>query len=233
MSVTTLQMLSAFATIANEGIHVNPAFIDSIEAPDGSVINEFYPKSRGRVVDKKISEAQLALMRRAVHHGTGTAASSSHYQTAGKTGTAKKFSIEGGGYTDRSIASFVGIAPYNDPEIAVFILIDNSELNLTGGQIAAPVFSSLVNSVLPYLGVTSEKTPASVPSRALYSDLQISDTMPDLTGMRLPEALQWLTKIRNARNIEFTVSGSGTVYRQSPAEGEPVNEGDRVIINLR
>jgi membrane peptidoglycan carboxypeptidase len=174
----------------------------------------------------------MEYMKGVVTEGTGTLAASAYYQTAGKTGTARKFSIRGKGYSDRSMSSFIGIAPYESPAVCILVVIDDSEERLTGGQISAPVFSKVVDSILPYMGVKTPKKPMT-PLRTVYPGLKDPGRMPDLTGLSLPDTVLALYELKKAHGLEYRIEGAGRVISQIPARGEKLSKGTAIVIRMK
>jgi len=142
LAVTPVQMVAAYAAIANGGMLVKPRL----------VLNDEHPAPR-RVMPASIS-ARLRRMLEGVLGPNGTApeAAVEGYDIAGKTGTAEK--PEGGVYSkDKFVASFVGFAPAQDPRLLVAVIVDEPKLVHSGGEVAAPAFEKIASFALPYLGI--------------------------------------------------------------------------------
>ena len=155
LSVTSIQLAAAFNAIANGGVYVTPSLIEKIEKPDGTLVQSFYPRTKGRIIKQEDASTLMKMMRDVVSSGTGKRADSVYYQIAGKTGTSQKFSSAAGGYSDRNVSSFVGIAPYQNPKICMVVVIDDPEDRFTGGASAAPVlmqYNRPYTSVFRYRG---------------------------------------------------------------------------------
>jgi cell division protein FtsI (penicillin-binding protein 3) len=234
LSVTSLQMGAAFCAVANDGIMNMPSIIEAVESPEGELIQTFYPRTRGRVISSATAATLMKLMRSVVTRGTGLMAASAYYDAVGKTGTSQKFIRQSGVYSDRVIASFVGIAPYERPEICVLVLIDDPVDKLSGGVIAAPVFSRIIDAALPYSGVkkgaSSGRLPIHKKERHLYSG---GATMPDFRGAGLARSLDALVALQREWDIEYRISGSGGVYEQSPRAGTPLSRKQKIILYLK
>ena len=154
IGVTALQMTSAFATIANDGIRLQPRIIKEIRRPDQGPI-QLEVAEPVRVMAPEAARDLRRMLKQVVLTGTGRRAQIDGYTAAGKTGTAWKFNS-----TTRSvdpskyISSFIGMAPADDPSIVVGIVIDEPKVGgRDGGMVAAPVFKSIAEQVLPELGV--------------------------------------------------------------------------------
>lgn len=148
LAVTALQMLSAYAAIANGGILRTPQIVRAI---DGRPVRA----PAGRRVISPQTAASVRDMLRGVLAAGGTAseASIAGYDLAGKTGTAQKVDPDGQYSRTRYIASFMGFAPASDPRLLVSVVVDEPQGAIYGGQVAAPAFQKIVAFALPYLGI--------------------------------------------------------------------------------
>ncbi|MDR2199038.1 MAG: transpeptidase family protein [Deltaproteobacteria bacterium] len=155
LSTTALQLVMAAAALGNEGVLMRPMLVSRVIDSEGNILEQREPDFVRQVVSPLTAGQVLAMMRMAVMKGgTGTRADIKEYPIAGKTGTSQKFNIEGGSYShDRFTASFVGLAPYENPELAVLVVLDEPWPNYYGGTTAAPVFKTIVSQALPLLDV--------------------------------------------------------------------------------
>lgn len=152
IAVTPLQMLSVFATIANDGRRVQPRLVKGIIGPDGSY------HATAIAPGERVVSADTALMVRrmlayAVQAGTGANAQIAGYQVAGKTGTAQIPLRNGTGYaTSQYIASFIGMVPAADPKIVIAAILDRPSTQY-GGVAAAPLFRQVARYAIARLGI--------------------------------------------------------------------------------
>jgi cell division protein FtsI/penicillin-binding protein 2 len=154
VAVTPLQIASAYAAIGNDGVWVQPHIVASSHDLDGSS-EEFLPQTR-RVVSDRTAYLMRELLSQVVEAGTGISAQVPGYRVGGKTGTADKLG-EDGRYTDITMASFVGLAPIQDPQVVVAVVVDSPIYEFrTGGQAAAPAFAAVMEQALHRLGVTPD-----------------------------------------------------------------------------
>jgi cell division protein FtsI (penicillin-binding protein 3) len=155
LSSTSIQLVSAINTIANDGTYVAPRLVEGTVGPDGQVIDAA-PSATHEVVSTKTAEQVQAMMHQVVCRGTGTRATNgtSNFSVAGKTGTGLK-AQPNGTYLNAAgervyYASFVGFFPAEDPQITVLVSIDEppaGDINRFGGTAAAPVFRELVPTI--------------------------------------------------------------------------------------
>lgn len=153
LSVTALQIVTAATAIADEGRLHAPRLIDRVVSPDGKVLQEFPPATASQVISPDVARQMLGMLTQVVASGTGTAARVPGYNVAGKTGTANKSRESGGGYSSDVIASFLGFAPAERPQLVVLALLDSPQNAHYASLTAAPLFQAVVRQTLPYLGV--------------------------------------------------------------------------------
>lgn len=152
VSVTALQMAMAYATIANDGVWLQPHFVAAVVDGRGSRV-PVEPSAR-RVVSAETAEQVRRMLAAVVEEGTGSLAAVGGYRVGGKTGTTKKYLSETGEYSDLDVvASFIGMAPIDDPQIVVAVVLDAPQEDASGGKGAAPVFSAVALAALHQLGV--------------------------------------------------------------------------------
>ncbi len=161
IAVTPLQLLRAACVIANGGYLVQPTIIKEIRMPNEIL---YYPLKSERdvaIIDKNTAEAVKEMMLACVEDGTGTRAKIDNVKVCGKTGTAQKANKNGIGYSEgRVITSFLGFAPYENPQVAAIVIIDEPkgpENEIWGGTVAAPIFKEIVDFSLKRLRIDTNK----------------------------------------------------------------------------
>lgn len=223
-NITPLQLVTAVSACVNGGYLTQPHLVNSVTGPDGSV-TEYEPVEIRQVISEETSAKVREILEQVVGdsvEGTGRNAYVAGYRIGGKTGTSTKTTQEIAG-TKEYIVSFIGVAPADDPQIALLVLLDNpsseSGIYVSGGQMAAPVVGKMMADILPYLGVEPE-----------YSDseLQTMDrAVPDVTGLSLAEAQSKLSEA----GLGFRVIGSGgSVTSQLPAANSVIASGSEVLL---
>jgi cell division protein FtsI (penicillin-binding protein 3) len=152
VSVTTLQMAMVYATVANDGVWVQPHLVKEIVDGLGARV-PIDPLQR-RVVDSDTARAMRLMLEEVVSGGTGGFAAVDGYRVGGKTGTTEKYLIEEQRYSeDDVVASFIGMAPIDQPRIVVAVVLDRPREDASGGKGAAPVFAEVTLAALHQLGV--------------------------------------------------------------------------------
>jgi cell division protein FtsI (penicillin-binding protein 3) len=154
VSVTALQATEVFATMANDGVRVAPHLVKGWTEPDGTYTPAAAP-ARTPVVSPETARTVLSMMESSVDEGTGSGASIPGYRVAGKTGTAQNWMSDG---SQGITASFIGVAPVDDPAVAVSVVLHNPKTSEWGGTVAAPVFSDVTGYALTELGVAPSGT---------------------------------------------------------------------------
>jgi cell division protein FtsI/penicillin-binding protein 2 len=163
ISATPLQVAMALAAIANDGMLMKPQFVKQIVGTDGAQTIE--PESVRQVIKSDTAHTLLGMMGSVTNYIATSYLDVPGYRIGGKTGTASVADENGGYIPDTYIASFAGVAPLDNPEIAVLVKVDKPKDVPWGSAVAAPVFSAIANKVLPYLGVAPTES-------ALVQDVQ-------------------------------------------------------------
>jgi cell division protein FtsI/penicillin-binding protein 2 len=157
VAVTPLQMAAAYAAIGNDGVWTTPHIVRSTVDAEGET--EVAGIETREVVSPGTALLMRELLASVVEDGTGRNGAVDGYRVGGKTGTANKLG-EDGRYTDETRASFVGMAPIDDPQVVVAVLVDGPDYDhRTGGLAAAPVFSQIMEQALHRLGVSPDGEP--------------------------------------------------------------------------
>lgn len=150
ITVTPLQMVSAYAALANGGVLMRPQIVESIGHADGEV-EVIQPEEIRRVISKETSEAIGHMLRSVVVNGHGKRADVPGYEVVGKTGTAQVAKTDGGGYEEgKTIGSFAGYAPRENPRFVVLMKVDNPKDVQWAESSAAPAFGQLMRFLLEY-----------------------------------------------------------------------------------
>ena len=221
-TVTPLMELNMVCAIVDDGKLKQPYVVKQVLNADGSVQST----TESKVVRQVISEDTSAYMREAMEQvvasGTGKNAYVSGYRIGGKTATSEILKEEGD-QEDRYTASFIGVAPMDDPQIAVLVAINDIPESSPhgGGAIAAPVVGRIMEEVLPYIGVTS-----------VYADDE-SDrrevSVPSVVGQTEEQAASTLEQA----GFGYRVVGDGdTVTDQVPVSGVRIPVSGRVILYM-
>jgi cell division protein FtsI (penicillin-binding protein 3) len=159
IGVTPLQVLRAYAAIANGGSLMKPYMVSDIISSSGELIKRVSPEIERRVVSMDTAETVKDILKTVVEEGgTATRAYINGNLVAGKTGTAQIFDHKRGQYSrDKYVSSFVGFVPADDPKIALIVVIYEPQGESYGGLVAAPVFRKIIEHTFAYLDVPMER----------------------------------------------------------------------------
>lgn len=219
-NITPVQLMSAVSACVNGGYLIQPHVVEKVLDENNKVVETTSTSYKRQVVSETTSATIRELMEYVSQNGAKNSLVAG-YRIGAKTGTSQKVSkIQATGDKYLYIGSCITVAPIDNPEIAVFVMLDEPKgSNYYGGVISAPVNSKIMADVLPYLGYE--------PS---YTDEELSKlavSVPDTVGSALSEAKGKLT----ASKLEYQVVGSGdTVVRQLPEAGNQVLSGGIVIL---
>ncbi len=156
VAVTSLQMAMALSAIANKGVLMRPLLISELREQDGTVAVKYAPQSVRRVISEAADHDIIEALKTVVTDGTAKNAAMTNYTVAGKTGTAQK--NDGHKYLDKYYASFIGFFPADNPEILIYVALDEPKGSLhQGGQAAAPVFKQIAEKTANYLNIRPDK----------------------------------------------------------------------------
>lgn len=148
--VTALQLACAISSIANDGIYMQPYILSAVIDRRGEVIKSFHPQAQRRVMSVESSKKMQQILEEVVEKGTGKLAKSKEYKFSGKTGTAQKIESNGTYSHTKFMASFIGYAPADNPEIAIVVTVDEPKPYYYGGVVSAPAFKAVAEDVLRY-----------------------------------------------------------------------------------
>jgi len=229
VAVTPIQLAAAASAIANEGMLMEPKIALALKDQEGNTIHEFEPKLRRQVISPQTARTEMQILETVVSEGTGSNAYVPGSRVAGKTGTAQKV-VDGRYVQGKYVASFLGIAPADDPRVVVLVVIDEPDpANYYGGQIAAPVVGNILSDTLRYLKVQPRYTEEEA-ERLIQEKVEV----PDVGGIPLKEAIKTL----NSSNLQYQVVGSviegddNRVVDQTPKPDIMVSEKSIVLLYL-
>ena len=225
ISVTPIQQITAVSAAVNGGNLYVPYIVKSMVDSETNIVLDVTEKQlRRKVISKETSDLVRYSLESVVANGTGRNAYIENYRVAGKTGTAQK--VENGHYsTDSYILSFIGFMPADDPEIVVYVAVDNAH-NVTqyGGTVSAPIAKSVMKSAIDILDIKPSKE--GMPKEYNWLD-QKYIVVPDVSGMNLEDAKKAL------KGFKIIYSGSGEkVVHQTPEAGMYIKESGNVVLLL-
>lgn len=216
IAVTPLQLVTAVSAAVNGGKLMQPYVVDSIVAPDGTVVLKNEPKVVRRVISEETSALVRDIGESVVSEGSGKNAAIPGYRIGGKTGTAQKYGADGKIAQGKLIASFIGFAPADEPKYVCLILVDEPQVGtIFGSTVAAPFVKQVMEEVLRYAGYLPEQASTSV-------------TVPAVTDITAAEAKRELEKI--GLTATYQDDENEIVTAQVPIEGKSVQAGSGVLL---
>ncbi len=154
-NVTMIQLASAFCSLINGGDFYQPHIVSKIIDASGDIVEEISPVVLKQTVSDEVSEMMREYLYEVVNSGTGKKAAVEGYTIGGKTGTAEKLPRSEGNY----LVSFIGFAPVDDPQVVVYVVVDEPNVDdQSSCAYAKTIASQIFEAILPYLGVEKEVT---------------------------------------------------------------------------
>ncbi|MDR7870087.1 MAG: stage V sporulation protein D [Tissierellaceae bacterium] len=226
IAITPIQLTNAVSAISNGGYLMKPRLVKEMIDYEGNVVTSFEPEIKRQVVSKETSDTMLSLMETVVSDGSGSRAKVSGYRVGGKTGTAQKI-IDGRYAQGKYIASFIGVAPIDDPKVVILVIVDEPGGTYYGGSVAAPVAKNILEEIFNYLEI-----PPQFDDKDLEQNIQ-NVVVPDLRNLIIGEAGKTLTDLGLRYTTEYLeLSNDSTVIEQFPAPGVEVQKGSIVDLYL-
>lgn len=228
ISVTPIQLITAISAIANNGNLMQPRLVKELVDDSGNVIHRYEPKITRQVLSEKTANEVLLMMESVVTEGSGKSAYIPGYRIGGKTGTADK--IENGRYAVGKVySSFVAVAPIDDPQLTVLVVVDEPQGVHFGSLTAAPAVHSILNDTLRYLDIEPKYNENEA---ELYEKSDV--VVPEIRNMTLLEAAELLTENNLLYETEpYNVeSVDNFVIDQFPKPGAKVPEKSVIVLYL-
>ena len=225
VSVTPIQQITAVSAAINGGILYKPYIVKSLNDPEtNSVILENNPTIVRKVISEDTSNKVRYALESVVARGTGHNAYIAGYRVGGKTGTAQK-AVNGAYLSGNYITSFIGFLPADNPEVVIYVAVDNAKgITQYGGTVAAPIAKNFLLSAIDILDI--EKRNDEIEREYLYTDKQYAK-VPNVIGMEVKDAVKELKKFK----VEYSGEGSIVTY-QSPSSDEAIYEGETIRLLL-
>ena len=220
-SLTPIQLITAVSAIANDGNLMQPKLVKAYTDNKGNITEEVEPVKVRQVISKETSAQMREIMESVVTEGGGKIAYLPGYRLGGKTGTAQKV-INGSYAQGKYVCSFVGVAPADDPKIAVLAIVDEpTGVAAFGSQTGGPIIKEVMNNCLKYLGVEPRYT-----EEEKKENVKNKVEVPDVRGLTIEEATKVLQEVKLEANVDNDIEiKEGTVITDMfPKPGISVNE---------
>lgn len=225
VAITPIELLTAVNALGNDGWLMKPKVLKEIDDSKGNKIRTIKDLRVRQVVSKRTADKMRDIMEYYVSSAGGTTAYVPGYRIGGKTGTANI--VENGGYTTQTVASFVAMAPMDDPAVSMLVLVNKPSKSQFGASNAGPIVKELMEKILTYKGVERKYT---VKEKAGLSGKEIE--VPDITGISSRAAIAKL----KALGFKYRVTPKGdeentfNVIDQYPKAGTKLVSGGTVYL---
>lgn len=246
ISVTPLQLITAFSALVNGGVLYEPQILSKRINHNGELEYEFEPKQIRRVISEQTSTVMKNILRGVVKNGTGKNADVEFISVGGKTGTSQKL-VDGSYSKAQYNSSFIGFFPVEDPQVVCLILVNSPDVGKYGGLVAAPIFKSVAARIVEKDFDLFEKyIDESFKQKLLITSLGKENTvndsnkikvkevklpsgklMPDLVNCSVRDAINALTRM----GVKYKINGSGIVINQSIKPGSKISTNEVCILN--
>ncbi|MGN1123733.1 MAG: penicillin-binding transpeptidase domain-containing protein, partial [Eubacterium sp.] len=218
-SLTPIQVCTGLCAIANGGTLVQPYLVSSIVDENGKTVKKTETKKVRQVISSETSATVRQMMKSVVDNGTGKNGYVAGYSVGGKTGTSTKLGESKEGEGDKYIVSFGAIAPSDNPEIAMLIIVDEPNQDLGGGALCAPIAAQVVEEAMGVLGIEPK-----------YDDKEL-EKLSKYTPNVVEKSVEDAKKELYSNGLNYFVIGNGdTVVRQSPTSVGTIPNGGIVFL---
>lgn len=224
ISVTPIQQVKAVSAVINGGNLFTPFIVKGVKNNDDNYIYEHDINNEGRIIKEETSKLVSYALETVVAYGTGKNAYIENYRVGGKTGTAQK--VNNGVYmTNNYILSFIGFMPADDPQIVLYVAIDNPKNTVQyGGTVAAPIAKNVFKSAASILDISPSKE--TLPKTYSWLDEKYI-LVNNVVGLTKGEAK------KNLSGFKVSYIGDGdTVIKQSLKANSMSKEGSKIVLYL-
>lgn len=227
ISLTPIQLLTAINAIGNDGQLLQPRYVKALTDSDGNVVQSYEPTVVRKVISQATAKKMRNIMQYVVDEGGGGNARIAGYRVGGKTGTANKIDAGTGKYGKYYYSSFIGMAPMDDPQISILLIVDSPKGAYYGSIVAAPIAKEILTNALRYLNVTPEYTSAE--KKTLQSGYT---TVPNVVGKEFSDAAGIIggKELKYSRPKSAQDDDDFTVVAQYPKAGTKVKKNTVVYV---
>jgi cell division protein FtsI (penicillin-binding protein 3) len=231
VSLTSLQILTFYNAIANDGVKIKPKFIKEVRDKNTLIESYVEPILEESICSEDTAKKLQAMMKKVVEEGTGSTIYNPNFSMAGKTGTCQtEYWIESGRY----VSSFVGYFPAEAPKYSCIVVIHkpNPKIGYYGSTVAAPVFEKIAQKIFIDTPLKDEMLMEAIPSNYASSTYEnyyetsrkYKTIMPDLTGYPAMDAVSILENL----GLQVNLIGQGKVIKQSIKKGSKISNNQRI-----
>ncbi|MDD2216029.1 MAG: penicillin-binding transpeptidase domain-containing protein, partial [Eubacteriales bacterium] len=225
IAVTPISLISAVSALGNKGMLMQPRLVKALLDQEGNIIESFEPQIIRRVVSQQTAEEMSLIMETVVSEGGGGTAKVPGYRIGGKTGTANK--VVNGVYVDDTYSSFIGMAPMDDPQLTILLVVDSPQGVKFGSQTAAPGVKAILEETLRYLSIQpsySDEEQIKIEGQMVMVPSLINENFSEAIGILGGAELSYIVSPTTESNEDFTI------VDQYPKAGEKVKKGTNVYL---
>lgn len=225
VAVTPIQLITAISSFGNEGKLLKPRLVKEIRDSDGNTVEKFETEVVRQVVSKETAEEICDIMQFVVDEGGGGAAKVDGYKVGAKTGTADKVKEDGTGYSGDTYSSCIAMAPMDDPQIAVLLIVDSPQGVKYGSVTAAPGVQQILEDSLRYLNISPDE------ESQKEADAEKVE-VPDVTGQSASNAIGILAgdSLDYDTDKDAAAESDFIVTKQYPEAGTKVKKGSKIYL---
>lgn len=227
LAVTPIQLINVVSAIGNDGILMTPRVVKEFVNSQGQRVKSNEIAEKRQILSEETSRIMLDMMANVIEEGTGKRAQSGIYRIGGKTGTANKVSESGGYEPDQYVSSFVGLAPIDDPKIAVLVIVDSPKTESYGSIVAAPSGKNIIEYTLNAMGVEEDRILGpGEEARGLVKTPNLRYKLIEQAGeIIVNRGLKYTTEYVN-------ITDDTIVIDQKPGPGELIEKGGIVEVQV-
>lgn len=224
IAVTPIQLITAISSFGNDGKIMKPRLVKELRDSDGNTVRTFDTEVVRQTVSKETADEMCEIMQFVVDSGGGGSFKLDGYNVGGKTGTANKPNSSGG-YSDETYSSAIAMAPMDDPQVAVLLIVDNPKGVHYGSVVAGPGMKQILSDTLRYLNVSPDEE-----SQETSGAEKVE--IPDVTGMSASEAIGVLEGAGLSYDMDDDVASKEDfiVSKQYPSAGTEVKKGSKIYL---
>ena len=225
VAVTPVQLITAISSFGNEGKLLKPRLVKELRDSDGNTVEKFETEVVRQVVSKETAEEICDIMQFVVDEGGGGAAKVDGYKVGAKTGTADKVKEDGTGYSGDTYSSCIAMAPMDDPQITVLLIVDSPQGVKYGSTTAAPGVHQILEDSLRYLNISPDE------ESQKEADAEKVE-VPDVTGQSASNAIGILAgdSLDYDTDKEAAAESDFIVTKQYPEAGTKVKKGSKIYL---
>ncbi len=236
IGVSTVQMITAAAGLADNGLLLKPHIVEKVVSPSGEVLYQARREPLRQVVKPEIAHEMLQMTKSTVEYGTAHRARIDGIELAGKTGTAQEYDPKTGTYSETNYTcSTMLFLPADHPRYVIYVTINDplGPKGYLGGVIASPLAKQMAERLIRLEGIPKEGEPVVQQSPTIRLPeppvLTVGQTMPDLKGL----AKRTLLPLLDQPGLQVEIHGDGWVVHQEPTPGTPLTSGTKVVLDLK